>query len=137
MKKVPSQNGTSRIPIYGNYPPPPKDVKNIILDLRDELDHNILICKEFLPNNVDLDMQLKDFEENKIYDNDICDIFMLAFCNCCNIKIVIAEGTDKGVMETRLIIEPNNPEDVSFTQRTFFLLRSGDHYDPIVYNNGT
>ena len=109
------------------------DLKEMIQLLRRELTgKNYSMYRSFLPAEVDLDQQLKTFEESKSYDQDLCDIFLLAICNHLNVEIVVVERTRDGGDELKLIIEPNCITDETVQRRTFYLLKTRDHYDPFI-----
>ena len=114
------------------------DVKEIIQELRQEIfGMNHPMYSSFLPQNVDMDKQLELFEENKFYNQEICDTFLLALCNRFNIEVVVVERTESGVDEIKHIVEPNCTTEESFPQRIFYLLRKFDHYDPLLSHGMT
>ena len=86
----------------------------------------------FLPSDVDTSLQLQLFEENKAYNLDICDIFFLALFNCFNVKIVVVEKGNAGIDKIKCFVEPNCPVDESSCRRTFYLVKTFDHYDPLL-----
>ena len=111
------------------------DAKEVISELRDEIMKNSSIYRNFLPSDVDPYSQFQLFEQNREYNQEICDIFLLALCNRFNVEAVIVQRTSAGTQEIKLIVKPNCRLDASSPRRVFYLLRTNDHYDPILSNS--
>ena len=110
------------------------NVGEVILQLRQEINRNYSHYREFLPNDVDLSSELQRYILNRNYNLKSCDIIVLALCNCFNVKVVILERTINGMTKESNVVKPDMPVSECFPKRSFFLLRTGDHYDPIVRN---
>ena len=110
------------------------DVEEVISGLRNELEENYLTYCRFLPSDVDIDSQLQLYEEHKYYNMEICDVLPLAFCNLFNVEVVVVEVGEFGTNEIKHIIQPNCHTEKSFPRRVFYLLRTQDHYDPLLSN---
>ena len=105
---------------------------DVIHELKQEIESHYSVYCSFLPPQVDIAKQLQLFEEKKIYNLEVCDTFLLALCNCFNVEIVVAERSNLGIYTTKFVVEPSCPADESFPRRTFFLLKTLDHYDPML-----
>ena len=108
------------------------DVKEVISGLRHEIEENYLIYSRFLPSDVDIDSQLQLYEEHKYYNMEICDVFLLALCNFFNVEVVLVELSESGTNEIKHIVRPDCHTEKSFPRRVFYLLRTQDHYDPLL-----
>ena len=108
--------------------------KEVIRGLRNEIKRNWSKYCSFLPSQVDMEVQLQLFEENKCYNLEICDTFLLALCNLLNVEIVVVERTRSGMDEIKHVVEPDCPVNESFPQRSFYLYKTLDHYDPLLIN---
>ena len=108
------------------------DPNDVIHEIKQEIDKKYSMYCSYLRSHVDIAKELQLFEENKIYNLEVCDTFLLALCNCFNVEIVVAERSNLGIYMTKHVVEPSCPADESFPRRTFFLLKTLDHYDPIL-----
>ena len=111
-------------------------VKEILHELRQEIEINNTVYRDFVPSNIDIHLQLELFENQKSYNLEICDTFLLAFCNCFNIEILVVIRTmaRKNFKMNKIlcVVQPNVPTDASLPRRTFYLLKTADHYDPLL-----
>ena len=109
------------------------NVKEVIHEMRQEIERNFSMYSGFLQPDIDTKRQLQLFEENKNYNLAICDIFLPALSNCFKAEIVIAElRNNSGLKKIIHVIMPNCPADQTLPLRIFYLLKTGDHYDPLL-----
>ena len=113
---------------YGEYP----GKKDVIHALKQEITENYTLYCGFLPSNVEIDLQLQLFEMNRNYNMEICDTFLMALCNCFDVQIVVAEATTSMMHKLKYVVKPNNSTSQYYSERSLYLLRTGDHYDPLV-----
>ena len=110
------------------------NTKEVINGLRNEIKKNWSKYCNFLPSHVNTEIHLQLFEENKRYNLEICDTFLLALCNLFNVEIVVVERARSGMDEIKHVVHPNCPASDSFPQRIFYLYKTFDHYDPLLIN---
>ena len=113
--------------------------KDIIQELREEIEKN---CKEyfmFLQSDIEIHTQLQLFEDEIYYDVEICHTLLQALSNRLNVDIVVVERaletSEHGMTKIVQVVEPNCPADERSPRRTFFLFRTSTHYDALV-NHG-
>ena len=104
----------------------------ILSKLEIELKTNLPYYMNFLPDTVDVLTQFELYRYWKIFNMGTGDILLPALCNCFNVQAFIVEKGPFGNFVLKVHVVPHNIQDVNDIERTYYLLRCGDHYDALI-----
>ena len=106
---------------------------HILSKLETELKTNLNIYKGFVQDiNVDILEQFRSYKDEKKYNTRTGDTLLLALCNCFNVEAIILESDTNKIFSKKYHISPSNAQETSKIHRSYYLVRSGDHYDALV-----
>ena len=111
-------------------------VSDILNELKNEIERDRAFYRGFMPLGVNMYRQMELFETNRVYNLEICDTFLLAFCNIYKVEIVVTEGTIVELPRIIHVVKPSRPVSESSPRRILFLQKTGDHYDPLLNQGG-
>ena len=108
------------------------DEFHILSKLEVELKSNLPYYTSSLPDTVDIIQQFELHRDCKVLDTVTGDILLPALCNCFQADTFTVEQETFGNFAVRLHILPCNTEHANKMQRTYYLLRTNDHYDALI-----